>query len=300
MLSVITTIYNQLPVNRLFLERLRRHTRLPFELIIVDNASTDGSGDFFRGAGAKVIANDGNYSYPRCQNQGIGAARHEWLAFLNNDLIVSPAWDERLLEVMDRHGLDVATGCGVERLENRSRTRSYRRRWSLVRRAFGWLGHHERALRWMHRAMYGNWERFAQRRWARFGCAVREGFVGSSVMMRRRALDKIGLFDERIQAADFDLYLRTKTRSLEHGDLRPVHVALGVFIHHYIRLTFRGRPPAFKDRANLISLEEKWGRAQVTELLESLETEAQVLEAPNTSQADHVSDGPGKPHPPAR
>src|SRR5271157_5234236 len=100
MLSVITAIYNQLPVNRLFLEHLRRHTRLPFELIIVDNHSNDGSGDFFRAAGAKVIANDGNYSYPRCQNQGLRVAQHEWLAFLNNDLIVSPGWDQRLMEVM--------------------------------------------------------------------------------------------------------------------------------------------------------------------------------------------------------
>jgi GT2 family glycosyltransferase len=273
MLSIITAIYNQLPVNRLFLEHLRRYTRLPFELIIVDNHSEDGSGDFFRGAGVQVIANDGNYSYPRCQNQGIARAQYDLLAFLNNDVIVSPGWDQRLVEVMAHHGLEVATTCGIERLEGRKRTRSCRRKWSLVRGAFGWLGNRERALRWMHRAMYGNWERFARKRWERFGCAVREGFVGSTVMMRRGALDKIGLWDERIQAADFDLYLRTKRRSLEHGDLRPVHLALGVFNHHYIQITLRSRPPEFKDRAGLISLEEKWAGSEAGEWLKALDAE---------------------------
>ena len=252
MLSVITAIYNQLAVNRLFWGHLKRHTHHPFELIVVDNGSTDGSGDFFRSVGATVITNDGNYSYPHCQNQGTAAARYDVLAFLNNDIIVPPDWDRHLLEVMAQHGLEVASCCGVERVESKGKTQYYRKKWSFIRNTFGWFGHSERTLGWMHRAMYGNWERFAQKRWAKFGCKVREGFVGSSIVLKRSALDKIGPWDERINAADFDLYCRIKQRSLEQKDIQPSQVALGVFIHHYVRMTFKGGYPEYKDRANLI------------------------------------------------
>ena len=55
MISVITAIYNQRAVNELFWEHLQRATRNPFELIIIDNGSTDGSAELARSAGARVV-----------------------------------------------------------------------------------------------------------------------------------------------------------------------------------------------------------------------------------------------------
>ena len=271
MLSIITAIHNQIEVNRLFVANLQRFTHFPFELIVVDNDSKDGSGNFFRSAGATVIQNDGNYSYPHCQNQGLQIARFDVLAFLNNDIIVSPGWDQRLLAVMNHQGLEVASCCGVERLESKNITRYYRKKWSAIRNILGWFGYGTRNLQLMHRMMYGNWERSTRDRWAKFGCSVREGFVGSTVVMKRSALEKIGRWDERIYAADFDLYLRSKARSLERGDIRPVHVALGVFNHHYIRMTLRSPRPGFKDQAKLISLHAKWGKEHVAKYIKGLE-----------------------------
>ncbi|MEY8877752.1 MAG: glycosyltransferase family 2 protein, partial [Leptothrix sp. (in: b-proteobacteria)] len=68
--SIITAVHNQIAVNRWYVEHLKRNTRLPFELIVIDNASTDGSGDYFESVGARVIRNSANYSYPYTQNQG--------------------------------------------------------------------------------------------------------------------------------------------------------------------------------------------------------------------------------------
>ena len=67
-------------------------------------------------------------------------------------------------------------------------------------------------------------------------------------------------WDERIQSADFDLYLRSKKRAVETQDIKPIHLALGVYFHHYSRLTFKSRHYIpFADADNLISLDEKWG-----------------------------------------
>jgi GT2 family glycosyltransferase len=263
MISVIVAVHNQLPMNQLFVERLRANTRRPFELIVIDNASTDGSADFFEQAGAITIRNAQNLSYPRSQNLGIARARHDWLAFLNNDVIVSPGWDDAIIRSMEHNELDVATSCGIERVESAAETRRLRRRWRLIRNAVGLLGTGRKQLEWMHRLMYPHWERFCAERQARFAQRIDAGFVGNTVMIRRRALDKIGLWDERIQAADFDLFLRVAERRRTHGDIRDVHVALDCFVHHYIRLTMKGGYPPFADRANLMALDQKWQPEQL-------------------------------------
>ncbi len=263
MLSIITAIHNQLPVNRLFWANLQRYTSSPFELIIIDNASTDGSADFFESVGARVIRNPVNYCYPVSQNQGIAVAQGEWLGFLNNDIIVSPRWDRHLMENMDANGLDVATCCGVEQLETPEATRTLKRRWKRIKGVCSLLGINERSLSFMHRWMYhGDWPDFCERRYRKFHLQAAEGFVGNTVLMRRAALDKIGLWDERIQAGDFDLYLRSKKRAASHGDIKPMHIALDTFNHHFIRLTIKARPPSFADADKLIGLGEKWSQEE--------------------------------------
>lgn len=107
--------------------------------------------------------------------------------------------------------------------------------------------------------MYMNWERFAQKRYEEFFKEIKEGIVGKTVVIRKRSLDKIGLWDERVQVADFDLYLRVKKRELEYNDIKPVHICLDTFIHHYIRLTTYSNSPKFVDAENLISIKDRWG-----------------------------------------
>lgn len=271
MLSIITAVHNQLPVNRLFWEHLSRHTASPFELIIIDNASTDGSADFFESVGARVIRNQANYSYPYTQNQGIAAAQGEWLGFLNNDIVVSPDWDRHLMDNMSANGLEVATCCGIEQLETREETQKIKRRWKRIKGVCSLAGIGPFSLRLMHRWMYqGDWEGFCADRYRRFKLQAAEGFVGNTVMMTRSGLEKLGPWDERIQGADFDLYLRSKKRAREQGDIRPVHIALDTFNHHFIRLTLKARPPQFADAANLIPLESKWPAAELEWLSQRL------------------------------
>ncbi|MBN1576340.1 MAG: glycosyltransferase family 2 protein [Chitinispirillaceae bacterium] len=270
MISIITAIYNQLPMNRLYCEYLNRFTGNPFELIIVDNGSTDGSAEFFERHGARVIRNGGNYSYPRCQNRGIQAARYDVLVFLNNDLIVSPQWDLHALAIMDYHGLEIGSCCATDRTETSNSTRSSQRLWKYVRNPLLFLfGPRHCNLKLMLALRYGNWETWNDRRRQKFGNSISEGIAGSNVIMRRSALSKVGRWDERIQAADFDLAIRTKLRSIERKDIKPVHLLLGVYLHHYIRLTYKKRYPPFIDGANLIALNKKWDADRINPILSS-------------------------------
>lgn len=258
MISIITAVHGQMAVNRIFWESLKRYTRAPFELIIINNASPDDSGAFFESVGARVIHNTENFSYPYSQNQGIAIARHDWLAFLNNDIIVSPGWDERLIASMQANDLEAATSCGIEQVETTQATRQLKRRWKAIKNGLSLFSKGEGNLRRMHRWMYGDWDQFNAKRTQRFAGHIKEGFVGNTVMLRRSALEKIGLWDERVQAGDFDLYMRSKMRSLSHRDIRPMHIALDCFVHHYIRLTLKAGYPPFADRDRLITFDEKW------------------------------------------
>ena len=55
MLSMIVAVQNQIGHNMLFLEGIRRYTTGPYEVIVVDNHSTDGPAEFFEANGCLVI-----------------------------------------------------------------------------------------------------------------------------------------------------------------------------------------------------------------------------------------------------
>lgn len=268
LVSIITAIHNGLAFNQLFYESLVNYTVNKFELIIIDNHSTDGSREYFESAGAVVIRNEVNYSYPYCQNQGIAVAKGEYLCFLNNDLILSPGWDEKLIEVSTRHQLDVLSASGIENLGNKKDTQAIDRKWKRTKNPLMVFGFSKRNLALMHKLMYGNWEAFCAKRFERYRYDAVEGIVGNNVMMTKRGLEVMGPWDERIQTADFDLFMRTKKRALAAGDIKPCHIALGVFIHHYSRMTskYAVKPRPFADKDTLIDINTKWTVQELDEL----------------------------------
>lgn len=64
---------------------VRAQTLAPAELIVVDDASGDGSAAAARGLGATVIEHDSNQGAGRTRNDGVGAATGDWIALLDCD-----------------------------------------------------------------------------------------------------------------------------------------------------------------------------------------------------------------------
>ena len=258
--SIITAIRNQKDANELFLESLIKYSTLPYELIVIDNASTDGSAELFEKAGATVIRNTKNFSYPVSQNQGIKAAKSDLFFFLNNDMFLSKAWDQRSLEIIENKKLEIFSWATTDRIETEISTKKTNRRWKLIKNFFCYvLGVNKKTLSWMIRLMYGNWESFTDERYKKFNDTCIENFSGSAIGMTRKAFEKIGYWDERIQGADFDLYLRVKERQKKERDMGPIQLMVGVYFHHFQRLSFKtARVMPFADAENIIQIEEKW------------------------------------------
>ena len=261
-LSIIVAVRNQLPHNRLFLETLRAAGTVRTEVIMVDNSSTDGSAELFKRTGAQVIPTGGNVCYPEAMNLGLAAARGEYVGFLNNDIVVSSGWDEGLLAGLDRHELPVVSPVGIERMPTPALTRAVLERWRLVKRRAGPVRSPD-DLRAAVRTMYGDWEDFCQRIRAAFDGHLVSGIVGSCVVARRAFMEGIGGWDTRVEAADWDLYLRLRERAGTVGDIRPPMVAGWVYVHHYVQATRRAERAPFTCAHPKLTVQEKWGQAAI-------------------------------------
>ncbi|MFN2197129.1 MAG: glycosyltransferase [Anaerolineales bacterium] len=105
--SLILLTYNSLNYTRQCLESIYTKTIYPeFEVIVVDNASTDGTPEFLEAASVeyenfKIQLNDHNEGFARGNNQGVQLADGEYLVFLNNDTIVTEGWLTALLGHLD-------------------------------------------------------------------------------------------------------------------------------------------------------------------------------------------------------
>lgn len=92
MVSVVIPNYNGERFLKDCLESLKRQTYEDMEVILVDNASTDGSIELARGLypGIKVVELHSNTGFAYAVNRGIEAAQGEYVLLLNNDTIVFP------------------------------------------------------------------------------------------------------------------------------------------------------------------------------------------------------------------
>ena len=88
------------------LAALRRQMVRPAQVIVVDNASTDGSADGLesRHPGVEVVRLAGNVGFAAANNLAVArAADCDWVALLNPDAFPEPAWLERLLAAAETH-----------------------------------------------------------------------------------------------------------------------------------------------------------------------------------------------------
>jgi GT2 family glycosyltransferase len=92
--SLIVVTYNSANLLPACLEALAQTRDAPYEVIVVDNASRDGTPDLIaeRYPDVRLLTSGENLGFGRACNQGARMARGDLLVFLNPDVIVTPGW----------------------------------------------------------------------------------------------------------------------------------------------------------------------------------------------------------------
>jgi GT2 family glycosyltransferase len=99
--SLIVVTYNNLALTKLCLASVLRHTGGAYEILVVDNASSDDTPAFLsqlaaRNPAVRLLLQSENLGFARANNLALAQARGATLVLLNNDAIVTPGWLTRL------------------------------------------------------------------------------------------------------------------------------------------------------------------------------------------------------------
>ena len=222
--SLVIAVWNQLDYTKRCLNSIEQWTDLPYEVVIVDNGSTDGTREFLRTVKAKVITNDTNLGCAKAWNQGVRASQGEVIGILNNDIVVTPGWLTTLMGFMER------TGHGIVSPSAR-----------------------EGPLNYDLNAYAAEFTRCCAR-------ATRPDNYSACMLIRRDVFDRIGLFDEGFVyggCEDVDFLWRAQRANVSVG------MTGSVLIHHFSMVTQdavkRTQTRAYP-KTNLAHFQSKWNR----------------------------------------
>jgi len=221
-LSAVVVSFNTRDDLMRCLDALRAHVRVPFETIVVDNASADGSPDAVRARfpAARLVVNPENVGFARANNLGLRAARAEHVLVLNSDCEVRAGAVEALGAVLAARPDVAIVGPRTVGSDGRPQV-SFGP--DLTPRAEWRQGRLVRGVR------EGRPEALARAR----ALAAREhepDWVSASCFLARRAvLDGVGGFDESffLYEEDVDLCLRVR-----RAGWRVAYTPAAEVVHH--------------------------------------------------------------------
>ena len=182
LVSVIVPVYNRADLVGKTIESILAQTYRKIEIIAVNDGSTDGSLELLhaysaRYPGKMVVVDQQNTGQVRARNVGIQHAKGEFIAFLDSD----DTWEREKLALqipLFKSGVGLVY-CAIKEVDQDNR---------VIRTVPC-----ENGLRG---SIYHE-------------LLIRNRMTGGSVVVSRKALDRVGLFDEALRAAEnWDLWIR--------------------------------------------------------------------------------------------
>ncbi len=245
LVSVIIPLWNGADYIEQAIQALLAQSYTRFEILVIDNGSTDGGGDRVSARFAaqefpqlSVWSQPQNLGFSGGCNVGAAQARGEVLIFLNQDTVVDPQWMKALLAALADPTVGVA-GCKIRYPDGRLQHAGGVIQWPTGQTAH--LGQHE--------SDDGRWDQ-----------AGPVDFVtGAAMALRRAVWDQVGSFDEgffpgyyedtdyclRVRAAGYQIWYEPKA-SLIHQESTTISdrdLAWRFYHRGRLRFVFKHLPP---------------------------------------------------------
>ena len=210
------------------------------EIVVVDNGSADGSYNAVRDAypQASAIHNSANLGFGAACNQGIRLTNSPFILLLNSDARLTREAFDVMLDCLEREARCAAAGCkminaaGDEAINTRNFLTPFNQAFEIA------------GFKLNARALSRSYRPFLDCDSA--DCSI-DWIDGACLMLRRAALDEVGLFDERffMYSEDEDLCLRLKKKrwlvcfcgaatAVHHGAASSEHNRIAMLRQFYL------------------------------------------------------------------
>jgi GT2 family glycosyltransferase len=213
--SIVIVSWNTRDILRECLQSIIRETRRPYEIIVVDNASSDGSTAMIEAEYPQIvlITNNKNRGFAAATNQGLKVAAGRYLLMLNPDTVILEHAIDKMIVWLNDHPDVGCAGCQVLNADG-----------SIDKTCFSDLSPFRLLLAevGLHRLnLYPGWDRRSEKD---------VGVVtGMFMLIPRHILDEVGLMDEAffVYAEEADL-----CRRIWGANLRCVFTPVARIIHY--------------------------------------------------------------------
>ena len=120
LISIVTLTHNKLEYTKLCLTSLLDTDYSPWELVVVDNGSSDGTREWLEtfaktaldaGVTLKTVLNDSNIGCSTARNAGVDAASGDKIVFMDNDVALRSAnWLNVMSEILEQDNRNAVVG----------------------------------------------------------------------------------------------------------------------------------------------------------------------------------------------
>lgn len=231
--SIIIPNYNGLQHLKPCIKSILSHTSAPYEIIVVDNGSNDGSLDYCIRQRLKLVSLPDNQGFPAACNYGLRMAAGDNLLLLNNDIQVTPRWLENMHRCL-RSSDDIGI---VGPLTNYASGKQQ------IKEPFTTV-----------EDMAERYNTPDSAKWLQV-----ERLVGMCFLFKREVMDRIGLLDERFSPGHFeddDYCYRARVNGFR------LMIAGDAFVFHHGSASFGKKDQAWVKRLidrNYNQFVAKWG-----------------------------------------
>jgi GT2 family glycosyltransferase len=231
LLSVVIPNWNGLRFLPPCLDALAKQTHPSIEVIVVDNASTDGSQVYLKAEQPQVrlIELPENRGFTGACNAGMQAAHGEFIALLNNDTEVDPGWAAAVIDAFSRYPEAGLIASKMRLFDQRDRLHTAGDYFTIDGRP---------GNRGVWQADTGQYD---QEEYVFSAC-------GGSSAYRRAMLDQIGLLDDDFffSLEDVDLAWRAQL-----AGWRCLYTPAAI-VYHHLSATGGGATASYYDGRNLL------------------------------------------------
>lgn len=113
MFSVVIPSWNNLAFLKLCVESIQKNSQAEHEIIVHLNDGSDGSLEWVKSQGIRYTHTDKNVGVCLSVNHLMAKAKHDWVLFMNDDMVAAPGWDAAFMDAIASVDTDLALFFGT-------------------------------------------------------------------------------------------------------------------------------------------------------------------------------------------